>query len=119
MLREFAGADVSPDNPIYRAPLDRDLAALGARLEAGASVVLLGSIATGKYVDVLAPWLGDRLHFPSAFVGRGDMSRGGLLLRAVQSGDELAYETVRAGVRPRGARPPKLDPRRPVIESAK
>ena len=40
----------------------------------------------GKYVDVLARPLGDRLRFPAEFVGRGDMSRGGLMLRAADDG---------------------------------
>lgn len=110
-LLEFAATDVSLGDPSYRAPLDRDLAALASRLAADARVVLLGSVATGKYVDALAPWFGDRLQFPSAFAGRGDMSRGGLLLRSVAAGHELAYEPLRIGVRPRGARPPKLDPK--------
>ena len=42
-------------------------------------VVLLGSIASAKYVDVLTDVFGERLLFPIDFVGRGDMSRGGLL----------------------------------------
>jgi hypothetical protein len=67
-------------------------------------------VSSGKYADVLLPILGDRLRYPSSFVGRGDMSRGGLLLRCVASGEELAYELLRPGVRPKGARPPKLDP---------
>jgi hypothetical protein len=73
-------------------------------------VVLLGSVARGKYVDVLLPIFGDRLRFPIEFVGRGDMSRGGLLLRAAASGVELVYHSLTVGVRPRGPRPPKLDP---------
>jgi len=114
VLREFAAGDVALDSPSYRGPLDRDLAALAARLGRGASVVLLGSVATGKYVDVLAPWLGGRLHFPTAFIGRGDMSRGGLLLRSVADGRELDYEPLRHGARAHGTRPPKLTPvRRP------
>ena len=111
-LREFAAGDVALDSPSYREPLDRDLASLAPRLGRGASVVLLGSVATGKYTDVLAPWLGRRLHFPSAFIGRGDMSRGGLLLRSVAAGRELDYEPLRHGLRARGARPPKLQPLR-------
>lgn len=70
-------------------------------------IVLLGSIATGKYVDALLDALGERLLFPATFVGRGDMSRGGLLLRAARSGEELEYIPV-AGAKRRGARPPKL-----------
>jgi hypothetical protein len=72
-------------------------------------VVLLGSIATGKYTRVLLEVLGDRLLFPERFVGRGDMSRGGLLLRAARSGEELTYIPV-AGAKLRGVRPPKLPP---------
>jgi hypothetical protein len=108
IIREFAAVEVDLDNPVYRAPLDRDAAALASRLGADSVVVLLGSIATGKYVDALAPWFGDRLRFPSAFIGRGDMSRGGLLLRSVSAGEELSYECLRPGIRLRGARPPRL-----------
>jgi hypothetical protein len=71
--------------------------------------VLLGSIASPKYVDVLLDVFGDRLHFPLDFVGRGDMSRGGLLLRQATAGVELEYGPVRGAVR-RGTRPPKLPP---------
>ncbi len=81
LIREFAGVDIASDDVRYREPLERDLRALAARLPAGARVVLLGSVATGKYVDVLVRSLGRTLHFPPSFVGRGDMSRGGLLLR--------------------------------------
>jgi hypothetical protein len=73
--------------------------------------VLLGSVATGKYVDVLVRSLGPRLHFPPSFVGRGDMSRGGLLLRQAASGVELEYAVLEPTARRRGPRPPKLDPR--------
>ena len=114
MLEEFAEAEVAADNPAYRTPLDRDAADLRGRVGVETSVVLLGSVATGKYADVLAPWFGDRLEFPSEFVGRGDMSRGGLLLRSAASGEELAYEPLLSGVRPRGQRPPRLTPLRPA-----
>ena len=72
-------------------------------------MILLGSIATGKYVDPLLAALGERLRFPVDFVGRGDMSRGGLLLRCVRAGTELTYVGVRDVVR-RGPRPPRLAP---------
>jgi hypothetical protein len=55
-------------------------------------------------------WLGERLHYPSSFVGRGDMSRGGLLLRHAASGVELDYAVLDPGARRHGPRPPKLDP---------
>jgi len=110
LLREFAVGDVSLGNPQYRSALERDAMALSARIGKKTPVVLLGSVASGKYVDVLLPVFGDRLRYPVSFVGRGDMSRGGLLLRSAASGDELEYGPLTAGVRPRGPRPPKLDP---------
>ena len=70
-------------------------------------LVLQGSVASPKYVDVLAGIFGERLRFPIDFVGRGDMSRGGLLLRKAQEGVELEYAPVMGTVR-HGARPPKL-----------
>jgi hypothetical protein len=72
-------------------------------------VVLLGSIASPKYVSVLLDIFGPQLRFPSEFVGRGDMSRGGLLLRMAAAGVELDYVSV-AGATLHGARPPKLPP---------
>jgi hypothetical protein len=72
-----------------------------------ASITLLGSIASDKYVGALLDVFGVRLTFPAAFVGRGDMSRGGLLLRCVRAGEELDYVPVAGAVR-RGARPPRL-----------
>ncbi|HJU44739.1 MAG TPA: hypothetical protein VJ691_18065 [Vicinamibacterales bacterium] len=110
LLREFAVGDVSLDNPIYRSALERDVRAIAKTLPDGSQVVLLGSVASGKYVDVLLPILRDRLRYPVSFVGRGDMSRGGLLLRSAASGEELEYGPLIAGMRPRGPRPPKLDP---------
>jgi hypothetical protein len=91
-LREFGAVDIRADDPRYRVPVDRDLARLAA--DPGLEIVLLGSVATGKYVDVLSGALGDRLVFPTDFLGRGDMSRGALLLRAVREGRELAYAPV-------------------------
>jgi hypothetical protein len=110
LLREFAVGDVSLDNPEYRQALEKDAKALARRLGNSGQVVLLGSVASGKYVDVLLPIFGERLRYPVAFIGRGDMSRGGLLLRSAASGEELEYQSLTAGVRPRGPRPPKLDP---------
>src|SRR5205807_4960836 len=75
----------------YRKPLERDATALAASLEGDTQVVLLGSVASGKYVDILWPIFGDRLVFPAMFAGLGDMSRGGLLLRAARADRELDY----------------------------
>jgi hypothetical protein len=110
-LREFAGVDLHAGNARYRTPLARDVAWVAERLGASVEIVLLGSVASAKYVDVLADVLGDRLRFPIDFVGRGDMSRGGLMLRCVRARTELAYVPV-AGAPRHGARPPKL-PRLP------
>ncbi len=106
-LREFANVDLRATNPRYREPLARDAEWIAARLTRRCEVVLLGSVATDKYVEVLGAVLGDRLHFPIAFVGRGDMSRGGLLLRSVRGRRELDYVPV-AGAPRHGARPPRL-----------
>src|ERR1051325_2662256 len=81
----------------YRKPLERAAVALAERLPEDAKVVLLGSVATGKYVDILLPIFGPRLRFPASFAGLGDMSRGGLLLRAVRADRELEYVTLDAG----------------------
>ena len=109
-LRAFAEVDIHEDDPRYRRPLERDVRKLTKRLPES-EVVLLGSIATGKYVDILLDNLGDRLLFPGDFVGRGDMSRGGLLLRSAVDRCELSYIPVRGAIR-KGKRPPKLEPRR-------
>jgi len=108
-LRRFASVDIAGDDPRYREPLDRDARQLAGRVGLEGEVVLLGSIATGKYVEPLLAVLGERLRFPVDFVGRGDMSRGGLLLRSARAGTELAYVGVRDAVR-RGPRPPRLPP---------
>ena len=112
LIREFAGVDIAADDARYREPLERDLRALAERLPAGTGVVLLGSVATGKYVDVLVRSLGRQLHFPPSFIGRGDMSRGGLLLRHAASGIGLDYAVLDPDVKWRGPRPPKLDPQK-------
>lgn len=110
-LAAFGGVPIDLADCRYRDPLERDAHRVAARLPAEANVVLLGSIATGKYVDLLLDVFGDRLLFPSEFVGRGDMSRGGLMLRSADAGSELSYIPV-AGATRRGARPPRLEPRR-------
>ena len=108
-LRAYAGAEVDPENPRYRRPLERSAGALLSEIGPDCDVVLLGSIASAKYTDVLGSIFGDRLRFPVDFIGRGDMSRGGLLLRRAAIGRELDYAPV-AGAVLHGARPPKLPP---------
>lgn len=108
-IRSFAKGDIDLDNASYRRPLEKSAGALADALGGACDVVLLGSIASPKYVDVLQAIFGERLKFPIEFVGRGDMSRGGLLLRRAAEGVELDYVPVSGAVR-HGARPPKLPP---------
>jgi hypothetical protein len=108
-IRMFARGDVDPRNAAYRRPLETSSRRLLRDLDVDCEVVLLGSIASPKYVDVLLDVFGDRLRFPIEFVGRGDMSRGGLLLRKAAEGVELEYIPV-AGAERHGPRPPKLPP---------
>ncbi|CAN5619319.1 hypothetical protein BH18VER2_BH18VER2_16220 [soil metagenome] len=110
-LREFAEVDIAEDDPRYREPLERDLRRLVRQLTPECEVVLLGSVATGKYISILVDILQERIQFPADFVGRGDMSRGGLLLRCAVDRTELDYIPVQGAVR-KGKRPPKLEPRR-------
>jgi hypothetical protein len=107
-LLRFSRVPITATEPAYRRPFLRDARRI-QREAPEASVVLLGSIATDKYCAVLLEVFGERLLFPAAFVGRGDMSRGGLLLRAARDGRELDYIPVAGAVR-HGKRPAKLDP---------
>jgi hypothetical protein len=106
-LRAMAAVPVDPAEPNFCEPLVREATLLESALGADGRAVLLGSVATDKYVTPLIQVLGRRLHFPVAFVGRGDMSRGGLLLRCAQAGEPLHCVPVQGAVR-RGQRPPKL-----------
>ena len=106
---KFAKAPIDLAVPAYRTPLEKAARDLSNAIGDDCEVVLLGSIASGKYVELLQPIFGDRLVFPPAFVGRGDMSRGGLMLRCVADGTELDYVPVAGAVR-HGSRPPKLKP---------
>jgi len=108
-LLSFAEVDIAAGGDRYIGPLRRDVKRLATEIEAQTKVVLLGSIATGKYADVLLGAFQDRLLFPADFVGRGDMSRGGLLLRCARAGHQLACTPVLGAVR-HGKRPPKLGP---------
>ena len=107
-LLAFSRIDIADGERKFRDPLVRDARTVELALGDAGEVVLLGSIATGKYVDPLLEVFGTRLVFPLDFVGRGDMSRGGLLLRCVRSGQQLEYAPVPGAVR-HGARPAKLE----------
>ena len=106
-MLEIADVPVDVAEARYRVPLERDAHELLRRTSKRCETVLLGSIATAKYVEPLLGIFDERLVFPSAFVGRGDMSRGGLMLRSVREGAELGYEPVGSAIR-HGRRPPKL-----------
>jgi hypothetical protein len=108
-VERFARTDIDVGNARYRRPLEASARRVASRIGEDGEVVLLGSIASPKYVDVLLDVFGGRLVFPLAFVGRGDMSRGGLLLRHAAAGVELDYGRVAGAVR-HGTRPPKLPP---------
>ena len=115
-LRRFAEVDIHHDDARFTEPLLRDATRLSNTF-AGREIVLLGSIASKKYVSVLTRVFGERLLFPADFVGRGDMSRGGLLLRAVRDACELAYQPVLGAVRT-GKRPPRLTPQPGILRAA-
>jgi hypothetical protein len=106
-LRGYASVAVDSDNEHFVGPLLRDAQTLAARAGEHTRFVLLGSIASDKYVAPLLQVFGERMLFPADFVGRGDMSRGGLLLRAAREGTELGYTPVLGATR-RGSRPARL-----------
>ena len=104
-LQAYSDVPIDARDERYTQPLIRDAVSLSA--SCACSIVLLGSVASGKYVDHLLPIFGKRLHFPKEFVGRGDMSRGGILLRSVTANRLLTHIPVAGAVR-RGNRQPKL-----------
>jgi len=107
LIDEFAGVDVSQDDERYRRPLLADARRLEGAIATHDRIVLLGSV---EYLDVLSGVFGERLSFPSDFVGRGDMSRGALMLRAAAAGTELEYVALTDQTPRHGRRPPRLTP---------
>lgn len=103
-IDRYGSVPIEADESRYRYPLERDATALAEKIGPKCQVVLLGSVATGKYIDVLEPIFGARLVFPKEFIGHGDMARGGMLLKRAESGKELTYIAVsnpaRLGLRP-------------------
>jgi len=93
-LERFATVAIDAEDSRYRYPLERDAGKIADRIGPKCEVVLLGSVASGKYVDVLLPIFGKRLVFPQEFIGHGDMARGGMLLQRAASGKELSYIPV-------------------------
>jgi hypothetical protein len=102
-IRGFARVPINKKNQLYRRSLLRTLRKLAADVGPECEIVLLGSIASGKYLDILTRVLGDQLRVPADFVGLGDMSRGALLLRCVREQRELDYIPA-AGLSLRGSK---------------
>lgn len=102
-LAAFGSVGIDLRDERYRLPLESDVRALAAMTPADTRFVLLGSIATAKYVELLLESLGERLCFPEPFIGMGDMQRGALLLRAAERGEELPYVRASGAVRSRAA----------------
>jgi hypothetical protein len=100
-LELFARTPVDVREPRYRKPLESAARGLADALPGGARVVLLGSISTPKYLQLLSGIFGERLHFPCSFVGMGDMQRGSVMLKAVEAGVELEYVAAAGAVRSR------------------
>src|SRR5262247_225786 len=63
-LQVFAGVDIAANDPRYRKPLLASARTLDEEIGPDCEVVLLGSIASAKYVDILTDVFGDRLLFP-------------------------------------------------------
>jgi hypothetical protein len=106
-LRQIATVPIDATDPRYREPLERGCRRVHELAGGDCDFILLGSVATVKYLEPMFAVFGDRLLFPQEFVGRGDMSRGGLMLRCARSGEELTYVPLGAMTR-HGPRPPKL-----------
>ena len=90
-LRRFGRVPIQIKNPVYYSSLQRSAKKLAGRMGPDCEVVLLGSLANRKYLEILSPIFGSRLLVPAEFIGLGDMSRGGLLLRHVRENRELSY----------------------------
>lgn len=92
---------VNENNPHFTAPLVRHASELLDACADDTRFILLGSVASNKYVVPLLEVFGPRLLYPARFAGLGDMARGGLLLRAVRDHVELDYDVVRPAARRR------------------
>jgi hypothetical protein len=115
-LQRWAHVSIDAGNRAFTEPLVEHAAALDRAFGTNARFVLLGSVATDKYVEPLGRVLGERLLFPPDFIGRGDMSRGSLMLQAARAGQELAYAPVLGSER-HGRRAPGVSPRRRAASS--
>jgi len=98
-LEGWQRVSVSEHNPHFTAPLVRHATELLDASDDAARFVLLGSVASNKYVVPLLEVFDSRLLYPARFAGLGDMARGALMLQAARDGAELDYEPVRAARR--------------------
>jgi hypothetical protein len=94
-LEGWQRVSVSEHNPHFTAPLVRHATELLDASDAETRFVLLGSVASNKYVVPLLEVFGSRLLYPARFAGLGDMARGALMLRAARDQLELDYEQAR------------------------
>ena len=90
-LRGFSRGRIHVKNRRYCSSLRRSARMFARQIGSDCELVLLGSLATGKYLEILRPIFAGRLRVPAEFIGRGDMSRGGLLLRCVKENRQLNY----------------------------
>jgi len=90
-LADWQRVLIGEHNPHFTAPLARHVSELADSVGAETRFVLLGSVASRKYVVPLLEVLGPRLFYPAKFAGLGDMARGALLLRCVREQRELEY----------------------------
>lgn len=111
-LQQIASIPIDLADARYRQPLEQACRRIDESAGPECDFVLLGSVATLKYLEPMCAVFGDRLLFPEEFAGRGDMSRGGLLLRCTDTGAQLTYVPL-GGLTRHGPRPPKLPRRRP------
>jgi hypothetical protein len=100
-LRGFSRGRIHVKNRSYTSLLGRTAKKLATHMGSGCEVVLLGSLSSGKYLDILAPIYGERLRVPEKFIGLGDMSRGGLLLQCVRENRQLTYIDAVTAQRPK------------------
>ena len=106
-LRRISSTAIDAENAHYRLPLDSDLLRLREAAGNETEIILLGSVATFKYITPITEVFGERLLFPRDFLGLGDMSRGSMLLRCCTQGLELEYlpvETIQRSVRKSASR---------------
>jgi hypothetical protein len=93
-LRRISSIPIDAGNSHYRLSLDSDLLRLREMVGTETDIILLGSVASSKYIAPLREVFGPRLLFPKDFLGLGDMSRGSMLLRCCAQAAELVYLPV-------------------------